>query len=195
LSPALWYNADLTLQVNLPKPRYRGDSYSSQRSYSSSRIAVGAKDLEHGAPFSRYNYHSRNVSRNSADAPHHVRNFSRQSNDGLISPPRIEARLMASVSEVVQHNAALNRMGPPMPLGGIENTYGRDLQAKPNQEYRHSGDSFSHTGQHNRKENSPMKNDRPPMTPSRKSSFSSQAGGQGSKRKHNKRAQISRQNS
>jgi len=36
-----------------------------------------------------------------------------------------------------------------------------------------------------------MKSDKPPMTPSRKSSFSSQAGGQGSKRKNNTRELLS----
>jgi hypothetical protein len=141
-----------------------------------------------------YNHHTRTFSRNSVEAPpHHVRNFSRQS-DAVVSLPRIEGGLMASVSEVVQHNAALNRMAPPTPLDSIENTYGRNQQTKSAYEHRHNGESFSEVGQPNRKENSPMKSDKP-MTPSRKSSFSSQAGGQGSKRKQNKRAQVSRQNS
>lgn len=105
---------------------------------------------------------------------------------------------MSSVAEVLQHNAALNRMGPPMPLESIENHYGRSPQTKPNHEYRNNGDIVSQNSQYNKKENSPMKSDRPPKTPSRKGSFSSQAGGQGSKRKNNtnnKRPQVSRQNS
>jgi hypothetical protein len=103
---------------------------------------------------------------------------------------------MSSVSEVIQHNAALNRMGPSMPLENIENYYGRSPQNKPNYKYRHGNESPSQRGQFKGKENSPMKIDRPPMTLSRKSSFSSQAGGQGSKRKNNnKRAQASRQDS
>ncbi|KAE9380099.1 hypothetical protein N431DRAFT_323179 [Stipitochalara longipes BDJ] len=88
-------------------------------------------------------------------------------------------------------------MGSAMPLESIENHYGRNAQSRPN-EYRRDGDAMSRTSQYNnRKENSPIKSDKPsPMTPSRKSSFSSQGGGQGSKRKNNnKRAQVSRQNS
>jgi hypothetical protein len=81
-----------------------------------------------------------------------------------------------------------------MPLESIENTYGRNQQNKPNSVYRRNADAFSQAGQHNGKENSPMKNEKPTMTPSRKSSFSSQAGGQGSKWKQNRRA-VSRQNS
>jgi hypothetical protein len=184
----------LDFQVNVPRGRSRGDSYSSQRSHTSNRTVIGPRDIQQGSTFSRYNHHTRNFSRNSVDAPHHVRNFSRQSNDALVSPPRIESRLMSSVSEVIQHNAALSRMGP-LPLESIENTYGRNQQTKLNYECRHSGDSFSQNGQSNRKENSPMKSDKPPMTPSRQSSFSSQAGAQGSKRKQGKRAKVSRQNS
>lgn len=189
-------------QVNRPRARSRGDSYSSQRSYTPNRTAVGPRDPEQGPPFSRrpsfrepYG-HVRNFSRSSVDGPHHVRNLSRQSTDSFISPPRIEGRLISSVSEVFQHNAALNRMGPPMPLESIENHYGRNPQNKLNNEYRCGGESPSQTIQYKGKENSPMKSDKPPMTSSRKSSFSSQAGGQGSKRKNNnKRTLVSRQNS
>jgi hypothetical protein len=83
-----------------------------------------------------------------------------------------------------------------MPLESIENHYGRNPQNKLNNEYRCGGESPSQTIQYKGKENSPMKSDKPPMTSSRKSSFSSQAGGQGSKRKNNnKRTLVSRQNS
>jgi hypothetical protein len=84
-----------------------------------------------------------------------------------------------------------------MPLESIENHYGRNPQSRPN-ENRRDADAMSQASQYNnRKENSPMKSDKPPpKTPSRQNSLSSQGGGQGSKRKNNnKRAQVSRQNS
>lgn len=177
-------------KLNRPKARDRGDSYSSQRSYASNRTVIVPRDNEQCSPYS----HSR---RSSFREPYnHVRNFSRQSNEAFISPPR---GLISSVSEVLQHNAAMNRMASGMPLASIENHYGRHQQNKPNHEVRRAADSMSQTIQYNdRKENSPMKSDKHPMTPSRKSSFSSQGGGgQDSKRKNNsnKRGHVSRQNS
>jgi hypothetical protein len=105
---------------------------------------------------------------------------------------------MSSVSEVIQHSAALNRIGSQMPLERIENHFSRNSQTNiPNYDCRNSSEPFSQLGQYNRKENSPMKSDRPPMTPSRKCSFSSQTGGSGSRHVggKNKRSRVSRQNS
>lgn len=169
------------LTVNLPRSRTRADSYSSQRSFTSTRtVNFAPRDNDYRPPSRRPSFRE--------PYNHHARTFSRQSVDVPISPPsRIEGKLMSSVSEVIQHNAALNRMGSQMPLESIENHFGRNPKVQ-NYDYR-SNESFSQIGHDNRKENSPMKSDRPPMTPSRKSSFSSQDGGK------NKRPKGSRQNS
>jgi hypothetical protein len=190
------------LTVNLPRSRMRRDSYSSQRSFTSTRTTnmpprdIGQRSRRLSFRDS-YNHHVRNFSRHSVDAPHHVRNFSRHTTDAPVSPSRIEGKLISSVSKVIQHNAALNHMGPPMPLESIENHFYRNSYTNiSNIECRNS-EPFSQIGQDNRKENSPMKSDRPPMTPSRKGSFSSQTGGPGSKQVGGKkrRPQVSRQNS
>lgn len=191
------------LTVNLPRSRKRGDSYSSQRSFASTRTTnMAPRDIEQRPrrPSFRenYNHHVRSFSRNSVGGQHHVRNFSRYSADAQVSPSQIEEKLVSCISEVIQHSAALNRMRPQMPLESIENHFGRNSLANiRNLEYRNSSESCSHLGQFNRKENSPMKNNRPPMTPSRKDSFSSQTGASGSKHVggKNKRARVSRQNS
>jgi hypothetical protein len=167
------------LTVNLPRSsRTRADSYSSQRSLTSIRtMNFAPRDNDYGPPSRRPSFRE--------PSNHHVRSFSRQSIDAPISPPSpIEGKLMSSVSEVIQHNAALNRMGSQMPLQSIENHFGRSPKVQGNES---RNESFSQFGCGNRKENSPMRSDRTPMTPSRKSSFSSQAEGK------NKRPKGSRQ--